>query len=130
VHTVGSSEVQWRSPDFPPTNYPQVHNHDVLDYEGKWQIPQIEEPAFRPKNSEVDQWSRVSVNYPSFIRELTKEVVRLSYQNLSFFDLSIANEADFRPFLETHGLNDDEVGRSHFRMSWWIAGKENSIVCG
>jgi hypothetical protein len=38
--------------------------------------------------------------------------------------------ADFRPFLETHGLNDDEVGRSHFRMSWWIAGKENSIGRG
>jgi hypothetical protein len=88
-----------------------------LDCEGKWKIPQIEEPALGPKNSEVDQCSRVSVNYPSFIRELTKEVIRLSSQKLLFFDLSIAIAADFRPFLETHGLNDDEVGRSHFRMS-------------
>jgi hypothetical protein len=119
--------VKWRPAGSTP-DYPRVHEHELSEYHGEWRIPQIEEPMFGPKNSEMDEWSGASADFPSFIRQVTKQVLPLSPQRLSFFELEITIAASFTPFLEDHSLSDDRFGRSRFRISWWIAAKESVIV--
>jgi hypothetical protein len=92
-------------------------------------MSQIEEPVFGPRDSEIDERSRVSGDFPSFIRQVTRQVLQLSSQRWLFVELAITIAASFTPFLDAHSLSDDPFGRSRFRMSWGIAAKESVIDC-
>jgi hypothetical protein len=71
----GSSEVQWVNPD--------VYNLEIVNCNGEWRIPRVEEPAPWPKTTEA------SLDFANFVPEPTKEVILFSSQTLSFFKLSI-----------------------------------------
>jgi hypothetical protein len=101
--------------------YPVVQRSLTL-----WEGPRQTQEQFSRRISEV------SIKVEAQNAKCAEFLAQYSKEEMADITLGPAPvvSSDFRPFLETHGLNDDEVGRSHFRTWWWIAGKENSIGCG